>query len=257
MLGHALIFVGLLTFYEGNWDVARALATSSASELDEIDSSQLGSYPPLGLGMLCLASGNREEARRHLDRAREIAEVSDGDSVLRLIETTLAEDELVRDQGEAACGRLIPVLEAGSLQKRMHIELQILLAWGTLLTGALAKAEAMAQDAVQSVRDSGMRLFLPDALRVRALCAIERREWQEATHALEEALMYCARMPYPYAEAKARYAYGRLWLARGEPGEACEQFERALAICDRLGERMYGAVIEKALRPFRPLSSAG
>jgi tetratricopeptide (TPR) repeat protein len=92
---------------------------------------------------------------------------------------------------------------------------------------------------------------------VRALCAIERREWLVATDALEQALALCRAMPYPYAEAKARYAYGQLWLAMGEPEHAREQFEQALAICDRLGERMYGTVIEKALEPVRRLSSAG
>ena len=47
-----------------------------------------------------------------------------------------------------------------------------------------------------------MGLLLPDALRVRALCAIERQEWLVATDALGQAIALCARMPYPYAEAK-------------------------------------------------------
>jgi tetratricopeptide (TPR) repeat protein len=245
--GHACIFVGLLAFYTGDWDQARALAKHSVDAIGQVDASQLSSYPPLGLGILCLVSGERAEAMRHLEDARATAEHSDGEQVLRLIAALLAEDELVRGCGEAACARLIPVLEAGPLQERTRIELQTLRAWGTLLVGQAAEAEALALDAVRSAREQGMGLLLPDALRVRALCAMGRSDWPAATEALEEALALCARMPYPYAEAKARHVYGQLYLAKREPRRAREQFERALSICKARRERMYGAAIEEAL----------
>lgn len=49
-------------------------------------------------------------------------------------------------------------------------------------------------------------------------------------------------MPYPYAQAQARYVAGLLLRARGEPEddeEARRQFTQALAILQRLGERFY------------------
>jgi predicted ATPase/DNA-binding XRE family transcriptional regulator len=248
IIGQAFIFVGLLAFYTGDWGLARTLAMSSANAFGEVESSAIGSYPPLGLGILCLVSGEREEAMRHLDLARVIAARSDGKQVLRLIEALLAEDELVHDQGAAACDRLAPLLASHALEERTRIELQTLYAWGLLQLGALAEAEALTLQAVQGARDRAMGLLLPDALRVRALCAIERQEWLVATDALEQAIALCARMPYPYAEAKARYVYGQLWLAISEPVRARQQFEQALALCQQLGERLYGAAIDACLR---------
>ena len=248
IIGQAFIFVGLLAFYTGDWGLARTLAMSSANAFGEVESSAIGSYPPLGLGILCLVSGEREEAMRHLDLARVIAARSDGKQVLRLIEALLAEDELVHDQGAAACDRLAPLLASHALEERTRIELQTLYAWGLLQLGALAEAEALTLQAVQGARDHAMGLLLPDALRVRALCAIERQRWAEAESALEEAIDLSRKMPYPYAEAKALYISGHLWATQGKSAQARTSFEEALAICHRLGERLYGAAIERRLR---------
>src|SRR5438046_809629 len=45
ILGHAFIFVWLLAFYEGDWDLARTLAMSSFGELGAVYASPIGSYP--------------------------------------------------------------------------------------------------------------------------------------------------------------------------------------------------------------------
>ncbi len=68
-----------------------------------------------------------------------------------------------------------------------------------------------------------------------------------ADAALREAIQVAREVLYPYAEAKARYVYGQLHAAKGEPELAREQFEAALAICGRLGERLYAVRIERAL----------
>ena len=172
---------------------------------------------------------------------------SDGEQVIRLMEALLAEDELVRGRGDEACTRLVAVLEASPLQERTRIEYQTLLAWGMLQMGRVIEAEEMAIGAVGSARANEMRLLLPDALRVRALCAIARHDVTAASAALADALALCEQMPYPYAEAKVRYVYGQFCLAIDKTEQAREHFEQALAICGRLGERMYGALIEQAL----------
>jgi tetratricopeptide (TPR) repeat protein len=92
-----------------------------------------------------------------------------------------------------------------------------------------------------------MGLLLPDALRVRALWAMQQQKWDEAKKALDEAIGLCREMPYPYAEAKARYVSGQMWAARGKQAQAQAQFKEALAICQRLGERLYGEAIAQAL----------
>lgn len=246
-LGHALFFHALLAYYIGDWAEARRLGGLAAGTLGEPDSTQIGSYPLLGLGWLSLVEGRRKEALPLLEESGKIARRSEGEQVLRLIEALLAEDELVAQRGDKAYDRLVPLLTAQSLQARTRVELSILRAWGALQMGALAEAEEMALRCVRDARVHDMRLFLPDALRVRALCAIQRGAWPEAKEALEEALRVCRKMPYPYAEAKALYAYGELCLRMGEPGSAREHFGEALAICNQLGERMYGAAIERAL----------
>jgi predicted ATPase len=257
MIGHAFIFVGLLAFYRGDWDQAQSLAMSSAGAFGEVDGSPLGSYPSLGLGWLCLLRGKRDEAMRHLEKARSVAESSDGEQVIRLAEELLAEDELVRGHGDEACARLIPVLEAGHLQERTRIELQTLRAWGALQMGHVAEAEALALDAVQSASGHEMCLLLPDALRVWALCAIEQHDRLAAIEAVANALVLCKRMPYPYAEAKVRHVYGQLCLAMGETDLARAQFEQALDICEALGEHMYRPIIKQALEPLKTVSSTG
>jgi hypothetical protein len=54
-------------------------------------------------------------------------------------------------------------------------------------------------------------------------------------------------LPYPYAEAKALWVYGQLEATRGDPAAARGRFEEALAICVKLGERLYCPHIERNL----------
>jgi tetratricopeptide (TPR) repeat protein len=83
---------------------------------------------------------------------------------------------------------------------------------------------------------------------VQAVIATRQGQWHEAQEALEESIRLCRAMPYPYAEAKALYVSGRLHAAQGEPERAREQYQAALAICDRLGEGLYQPHIQHALR---------
>ena len=92
-----------------------------------------------------------------------------------------------------------------------------------------------------------MRPVLAAALCVQARLRISQQRWQEAQGALEESLVLCRTMPFPYAEAKALYVYGQLYKAKGEPEEAREQLEAALAILNRLGERLYAERVERTL----------
>jgi hypothetical protein len=76
---------------------------------------------------------------------------------------------------------------------------------------------------------------------------MRQQRFGEAEAALEEALILCRAMPYLWAEAKALYVSGLLHQAKGEQQVARERLEAALAICARLGERLYAARIEEAL----------
>jgi tetratricopeptide (TPR) repeat protein len=179
--------------------------------------------------------------------AEALARQSGPAQVLRFITELRAECELLAGQPAVANARLVPWFSGDPMQERTRLELIVLRAWAAVELGVEADADALVADAVGGARACQMHLILPDALRVQALWAMRQRRWEEAERALEEAVRLSHAMPYPYAEAKALYVFGQLWTTRGEPAQACECFTEALAICHRLGERLYGEAIERSL----------
>jgi hypothetical protein len=74
---------------------------------------------------------------------------------------------------------------------------------------------------------------------------LREEQWSSCAEALDESLAHAQAIPYPYAVVKALWIYGRLERAWGEPLAAQRQFEQALTICARLGERLYAERIER------------
>jgi tetratricopeptide (TPR) repeat protein len=248
-LGHILFLDALRAFYVGEWDHARHIAERSLAVFDQLDLTHLSAYPPLGLGWLSTIEGAQDAGERYLAEAEKIAKQSGPAQVLRFVTALRAECELLAGQAEAANNRLTPWFSGEPMQERTRLELNVLRAWAAVELGKAADADALLADTVRSARASDMRLVLPDALRVQALWAMRRQRWDEAEEALDEAIGLSREMPFPYAEAKALYVSGQMWAARAEPARAEAQFKEALAICQRLGERLYGAAIEQALSP--------
>ena len=161
----------------------------------------------------------------------------------------LAERDLLEGHPEEARARLEPLLDrAGYLETDVTRFLPVL-AWAYLDLGDVQRAESTVQQALVRARQQHMRPALSDALRVQALLGIRRQHWEEVQAALEEALALCQAMPYPWAEAKTLYVFGLLHQAKGEPGLARERLEMALAILNRLGERLYAQRVELELAP--------
>jgi tetratricopeptide (TPR) repeat protein len=121
------------------------------------------------------------------------------------------------------------------------------LAWAEAELGLPAEAAERLAQALTIATARRWHLWLVDALRVKALLAARQQQWEDARVALEETITLCHAMPYPYAEAKALYVYGQLHTAKGEPAQARERYEQALAILDRLGEGLYQPHVERAL----------
>jgi transcriptional regulator with XRE-family HTH domain/tetratricopeptide (TPR) repeat protein len=165
------------------------------------------------------------------------------------VQSALAERDLLSDSVESARERLQPLLyeHLTELDADDLIHVLIHLAWVNLELGDSARAEELVAESQSRIAATGWRLWLVDALRVEALIRIRQQRWPEAEVALDEALERARAMPYPYAEAKALWVYGRLEAARGTPKAARERFAQALAICDRLGEGLYRPHIERAL----------
>ena len=248
-LGHILFLDALRAFYVGEWEHARVIAERSLAVFGELDLTHLSAYPPLGLGWLSTIKGDRDTGEQYLTEAEEIAQQSGPAQVLRFVTALRAECELLAGQADVANELLAPWFAGEPMQERTRLELNILRAWAAVELGMAADADALVADTVRSARASDMLLVLSDALRVQALWAMRRQRWDEAEKALDEAIGLSREMPYPYAEAKALYVSGQMWAARVEPARAEARFQEALAICQRLGERLYGEAIAKALSP--------
>jgi hypothetical protein len=79
------------------------------------------------------------------------------------------------------------------------------------------------------------RFNLVEALRVQALVACRQEQWGGAAQALEEGISVARGMPYPYAEGRLLQVYGLMSVHTGQPEQARERLEAALAIFHRLG----------------------
>jgi hypothetical protein len=89
------------------------------------------------------------------------------------------------------------------------------------------------------VRRSAALSIIKQSIVLRRPRWLERMRWH-ASSARSQPLD-------PYAEAKTPYVYGQLHAAMGEPDLARERFAAALAILNRLGERLYAEHIERAI----------
>jgi tetratricopeptide (TPR) repeat protein len=241
--------MALLAFYSGQWDDTRRYL-ARAQEFARSFGISAPHFTTGVEGVVSLAADDPEgalETRARLERVAEQAEREDDTPLLWLIQPALAEDELVAGRPESARARLrhATALHGADSVEALHIV--PLLAWAEAETGDLERAEALLADCVSRATALEHNLALVDALRVRALLATRRESWQEAADALEQSLALARPMPWPYAVAKALYAYGLLHAARGAPEQARARYAEALAILQTLGERPYAARIREAL----------
>jgi tetratricopeptide (TPR) repeat protein/transcriptional regulator with XRE-family HTH domain len=249
---------GWLAFCRGNWDGARADLEQAMAINRRIGVSWDAALPPLFLGLLCLAEGSWETASRHLQDSSAMAERSGDPFVLRWAQSLLAECDLLAGHAEAACTRLRPLLDQPGLEE-LVVTTDVLprLAWAHLELGDTDPAANVAAQAVRRARAANTQLGLADALRIQAMVRIRQEHCAEAEHALEEGLSLVRSMPYPYAEARLLHVYGELHLQRGEPQQARERLDAALAIFRRLGARKDAERVEQALAMLSQNRMAG
>ncbi|HEV2238487.1 MAG TPA: hypothetical protein VGR57_17650, partial [Ktedonobacterales bacterium] len=244
-----------VAYFLGRWDEARADGERAAALLDQIGPSLTRLYPLLILGRLDLSQGQVETARAHLREAITLAERSGNIYGLRAAHSTLAELDLLEGDPAAARARLETLLDRPGLQEGDVIALLILLAWACVDLGDEQQAADFLAQSEARAAPERMRATLVDTLRVRALLALRQRHWQAAEDALAESLALAQSIAYPYAEAKALHIYGLLHIHRGQRDRARTRLEAALAIFNRLGERLYAAQAERALAALRERSA--
>jgi tetratricopeptide (TPR) repeat protein len=242
--------LGLLAFYSGQWDetLSRlALARIAAHSFGITDLPNI-----LGLeSVLALATyrtaDQRRAARRHLEQVVEQAEQYAEATLLSIVQTALAEEELIAGQAEPARERLRRLAALPGAESVEALTFIPLLAWAEADTGDLDRADALLAGCVARATAAEHRLALLDALRVRASLATRRGNWRDAADDLDQSLALARPMPYPYAVAKALYAYGLLEAAQGATEPARARYREALTILEPLGERPYAARIKHAM----------
>lgn len=241
--------MGLLTFYSGHWDDARRYLARAQEAARSFGLSAANIIMGIEGVVSLVADGHDDalQARARLERVAEQAEREDDTPLLWLIQPALAEDELVAGRPESARARLRYVSELHGAESVKALPIVPLLAWAEAEMGDMERAEALLAECASSATTAEHNLALVDALRVRALLATRRERWQAAADALEQSLALARPMPWPYAVAKALYAYGLLHAARGAPEQARARYTEARAILQTLGERPYTARIAEAL----------
>jgi tetratricopeptide (TPR) repeat protein len=246
--GWALVKLGGLAFLFGDWLGADAYF-ERASRI--FGTTHAARYSRLQIAQLGLAKGELEEATQSL---QEI--IADSDPrrdlwLLRQAQRLLAERDLVESRPRAALRRLEPLLDRPGLQEPQVTALLPLLAWAHLRLGDRVATEEVLGRCLQRARAQSYRLAEADALRTRGMLRTMQKRWEEARGDFEQAISLSGSMPFPYGEARARYEYGTMCSEAGEPTQARDQWEAALAILQRLGARYDIELVMRALPEAR------
>jgi len=239
----------------GAWTSARADLDQAASVSGQTDRSWFSAYPPIFQARLSLAEGAWAAATVAVREALALADVSGDVQALRWAATTMAEVDILEGHPEEARARLVPLLDRPGLEECDVTSFLPVLAWAHLELGAVDAAAATVEQALRRARPEEMRLVLVEALRVQALVARRREQWDEAARSLAEGLELARSMPHPYAEARLLSLSAAMHRGRGERGRARARFSAALALFRRLGARSDAAQVERdlaALEPNRP-----
>jgi tetratricopeptide (TPR) repeat protein len=199
------------------------------------------------LGIVELAEGNWEEADRHLAAGLAVAQRQDDLQAIRAAHRWLAERDLLQGHPQQARARLQPLLDRSGLEELQVAPLLAPLVLAHLELGDVEQAEDILITSLERTRRQSHRLALVDLLRVQGMLLSRQGRWEEAEDAFKEAVSVSQRMPYPYAEARARYEWGQMLRAKDQPLPAQERLEEALVIFRRLGVRPHVERTERAL----------
>lgn len=245
-LSGQLLLLGYSAFVLGDWREAR-LRYEESHTLAVRRGGTAGNVAQRAILHLDLLEGKQAEgAAGALTELRTPSRLHDPAAALFVL-SGLADVALLSGEAGAVRDRISAVIASWGANYPGAALLYVLLASAELqLTHDEAAREAL--DRARQLTESRQRRVTPvDLLRIEALFALRHGRREETRQALEEALALARAMPYPYAEAKALSAYGQFHEAQGQRALARERYEQALAICCRLGERLYAERIERTL----------
>jgi tetratricopeptide (TPR) repeat protein len=121
------------------------------------------------------------------------------------------------------------------------------LAWALLELEVIDRAEETAQRAHDIARERQQKLYLPGVLTVQGMILARQGRWEEAEQIFGQAVSLAQAMPYPYAEGRSHYEWGRMDLEQGDRQQARKHLEDANVIFQRLGAQKDIERTERAL----------
>ena len=232
----------------GEWEQAQKDFEQAVTLIRPVARSRYAPYPLLGLGGLLLAKGHWEKAREYLEEAAQLARETGDVQALRGVQGVLAEYDLLEGHPHVAQERLSPLTNDLDRHGARGVELLALLAWAQSDLGQPNQAQMLVEWALTQARTEHMRPALVGLLAVQARISMQQGRRQGVERALEEAADLCRAIRAPYLEAKTLSTWGLLQMKQGEFTPARGRLEDALSILNRLGERLYAARVERALR---------
>jgi tetratricopeptide (TPR) repeat protein len=239
-------------FYLGDWERARGHAERAVKLARSASSGLAASYFQYAdvfrrLGMIRAAMGAWEDATPCLEESVALAEKIPYPEAVRSGQGVLAERDLLEGKPGAARSRLEPLVEGSDAEQLGVVRLLPNLAWAYLDLGDEKRAEDAVLGGIERARAQGHNLALTDLLRVRGMVLARRRSWDEAERAFEEAVLVARSIRYPYAEARALYEWGLMYVSRMGPQQGRDQLKKAAGIFRGLGSRPYFDLVQKAI----------
>lgn len=239
-----------VTFLLGDWEEARRLYHQAEEAAQQGDMNALQAVA-VRLAYLDLVQGAPDVPSRSfasiLEDAADDGEHRAAPRLRAVAVLALAEPDLLLGNGARARSRLLGAIGSEAQNSPEGVDLVTLRAWVELEQGRHEDALRAIKEARAMANAKGNRAARVEIERIEGLIAVRDGRYDDAQRALEEALTLARAMPFPYAEAKALHGYGQLHQAQSESEQARERYEQALAICARLGERLYAERIEQAL----------
>lgn len=229
--------LGWLAVTTGEWERAHAYIDRLEALIRAWDMTHMGVILAVLRGSLALLKGEQLDADRSLDEALAFTASTEAEGWRRDIQHKLAMRDLAEGHPKQALARLESVLDGEHPSEDAARGYLVAYAEARLAVGRPERAEELAADVIRHARAEGDHLALLDMLRVYGMVLTIQERWDEARRAFEEAVSLASRMPYPYAQARALTGLGKMFLAGGQPDQACQQLAEALAIFRRLGAK--------------------
>jgi class 3 adenylate cyclase/tetratricopeptide (TPR) repeat protein len=228
-IAFATAYLGLILTYRGVWREARDVLRNFAAMGERLGTTWYSTYGSAFLAYLDFMQGDAANASALKDAATSSgAHRSDP-----FIQALWAEQEILLGDPQSAIQRLRASFAADEVYMPDVIALAVL-AWAEMEAG-LPSAEETARRGVSLTAEFPHVPHRAEALRLLAMVLRESGKLDESETTFAEAVDLAASLPYPFAEARARYEWAKLLVIRNEKERARAELEQALRIFQALG----------------------